>query len=337
MSLMRLVQLVHRDHGRKVALVEEPNLRFITGITSIFSLATKAIAKNGNISAVILEHLSNQYLDYESVYEGLSEWKLLPSFDHPVNPMALLISGTGLTHKSSAMNRQKMHTAQLKNELTDSMKMYLDGLEGGQPKKGEIGVQPEWFYKGNGSVLRAHGQSLEIPNYANDGGEEPEIAGIYINDAQGKNWRIGFTIANEFSDHIMERKNYLYLAPSKIRNCSIGPELVINMEFIDISGKVTILRNNQPLWEKVIKTGVNNMAHNLDNLEHHHFKYANNCLPNQAHIHFFGADAFSFGDQVQLQADDLMEIAWKGMGRPLRNTLIINREKERVKRVYRFT
>ena len=86
------------------------------------------------------------------------------------------------------------------------MQIYEWGVEGGFPAKGTIGVQPEWFYKGNGLHLRAHGETLEVPSFANDGGEEPEIAGIYIIDEEKTPWRIGFTTGNEFSDHVMEKK-----------------------------------------------------------------------------------------------------------------------------------
>ena len=65
------------------------------------------------------------------------------------------------------------------------------------------------------------------------------------------------------------------------------------------------------------------MAHSLANLEHHHFKYAAHRVPGQAHVHFFGAAAFSFGAGVQLADGDVMEVAWEELGRPLRNTLRI--------------
>ena len=39
--------------------------------------------------------------------------------------------------------------------MTDSMRMFQWGVEGGRPAEGEIGIAPEWFYKGNGSMLRA--------------------------------------------------------------------------------------------------------------------------------------------------------------------------------------
>ncbi len=318
---MRLVQLSHKKHGRKVAIVIEPKLIFIKNYTSIYELANDAIQKKVGLSALAQDYISVEKLDYDAIYNGESDWVLLPSFDHPTDITKIMLAGTGLTHKASAENRQKMHEAASESELTDSMKMYLMGVEGGHSKAGDIGVQPEWFYKGNGSVLKAHNALLSIPAYGNDGGEEPEVAGVYVIDTNGKPWRVGFTNCNEFSDHVMERKNYLYLAPSKIRNCSIGPELVITDEFKDISGKVSVLRNGNVHWEQAIKTGENNMSHSLENLEYHHFKYENHCIPGTAHIHFFGADAFSFGAQITLKHNDTMVVKWNGMGRALHNKL----------------
>ncbi len=57
------------------------------------------------------------------------------------------------------------------------MRMFRMGVEGGKPAPGEAGVQPEWFYKGDGSGLVASGEPLVSPAFARDGGEEPEIAG----------------------------------------------------------------------------------------------------------------------------------------------------------------
>jgi len=325
---IRLVQLIHDIHGRQVAIVEEPSLLVVSNTNSIYELSLDALKLQKKIKEIIGTRLSKVKIDYNAVYEGHSDWKLLPSFDHPGNPFACLVAGTGLTHKNSALNRQMMHQAE-QDTLTDSMKMYQWGLEGGQPERGTIGVQPEWFYKGSGNVLRAHGNPLVIPPFGNDGGEEPEVAGVYVIDEKGQPYRVGFTTGNEFSDHIMEKKNYLYLAPSKLRNCAIGPELVINANFDDIEGSVSVLRQNNLVWSQQIKTGEKNMAHSLGNLEYHHFKYPEHCIPLQAHVHFYGADAFSFGKGLRLENEDIMSIHWEGFGRPLQNTLRINLGEEK--------
>lgn len=327
---MRIIQLKHHQFRRRIAWVNEPNLIFINQFESVFSLVQAALSNKKSLKEYITEHLSNETIDYDSVYSNKSDWTIMPVIDHPTGHEHCMVSGTGLTHKASAENRQRMHNAQVENQLSDSMKMYQWGEEGGKPTKGQIGIQPEWFYKGNGSILKAHNEPLILPNYGNDGGEEPEIAGIYINDPKGNPYRIGFTTGNEYSDHLMEKKNYLYLAPSKIRTCSVGPELVISDSFSDISGMVSIERNRETLWKKEVKTGEENMAHSLQNLEYHHFKYENHRQPNMIHVHFFGTGAFSFGENICLQDGDMMIVHWQNMGRALKNTLKLETDHEQM-------
>ncbi|MBN3582048.1 GguC protein [Algoriphagus aestuarii] len=317
---IRLVQLTHPKQGRRIAMVQEPDLVLLKGFGSIYKLALRAIDTQQKLINLIQENITDEKLDYDSIYSLNNEWKFLPSFDQPDSPFHCLVSGTGLTHHNSALNRQMMHSEQ-KEQATDSLKMYEMGVKGGNPAPGELGVQPEWFYKGNGAVLRAHGDKLKIPFFGDDGGEEPEIAGVYLIDKEGNPYRIGMTIGNEFSDHVMEKTNYLYLAPSKIRTCAIGPELVIDSDFENISGEVSVYRNAEQIWNSKINTGQKNMCHNLENLEFHHFKYDSHRIPLQAHVHFYGADAFSFGNKILLEAGDKMTVAWEGMGRPLVNYL----------------
>jgi hypothetical protein len=208
------------------------------------------------------------------------------------------------------------------------MKMYLAGIEGGRPEPGEIGTPPEWFYKGNGNIVRAHGEPLTIPNFGGDGGEEPEIAGVYIIDDHGNPRRVGMAMANEFSDHVIEKKNYLYLAPSKLRECALGPELVLDPDFSHVKGKVSIERNGKRIWLQQIASGEEKMCHSLANLEHHHFKYAEHRRPGDAHIHFFGADAFSFGAGIKLEEGDQMIVSFENFGRPFINPLKIEQTPE---------
>jgi hypothetical protein len=320
---MRIVQLKIESEVF-VAMVDEPNLRLINKFKTVYDLANSSLNTGLKISEIVSENLSETLLDYDEICYGQSDYQLITPIHHPIDPRFLMVSGTGLTHSASAENRNKMHEAINNNVATDSMKMYQIGVDGGKPNAGKIGAQAEWFYKGNGTVLKAHNETLSIPNYANDGGEEPEIAGIYINDLEGKPHRIGFTTANEFSDHFMEKKNYLYLAPSKIRNCSIGPELVLDAEFSNISGNVSIKRNNEIIWQRDIATGEENMCHSLENLEYHHFKYENHRIPGDIHVHYFGTVGFSFGAGIVLKAGDEMKISWEKMGRPLINKLEID-------------
>jgi hypothetical protein len=218
-----------------------------------------------------------------------------------------------------------MHAKAHSADASDSMKMFRMGLEGGKSTGGGLGVQPEWFYKGDGRSLVAPEAPLCSPQFALDGGEEPELAGIYLIGPAGTPFRLGFALANEFSDHVMERQNYLYLAHSKLRPASLGPELLLGDLPTDIHGKARIWRDDRPLWEKTFLTGEDNMSHYVRNLEHHHFKYELFRQPGDVHVHFFGTATLSFSDGVKTQEGDVFEIEAAPFGLPLRNPLITAR------------
>jgi hypothetical protein len=331
--MMRVVHLAHHSAEPRVAVVEEPVLRLLKRGGSISSIVVDAIEKSKSLVDVLQSELSTETINYDDVYYGRSDWRLLPAFNHSVKE-ACLVSGTGLTHRASAESRANMHGAAEKPQtLTDSMKMYRAGLEGGRPAIGCIGAQPEWFYKGNGHVLRAHREPLDVPNFGLDGGEEAEIAVCYVIANDGTPCRVGFAQGNEFSDHVGEARNYLYLAESKLRACSIGPELIVGAEdsFFagEIRGRTTIERSGKAIWSGELASGERWMCHTLANLEHHHFKNPFHRRPGDAHVHFLGADAFSFRDLVKLEDGDEMVIGFEGFGRALRNPIRIDRTPEK--------
>lgn len=324
--MIRLVQLKHPTQGRKVALVEDDRLQLLLRYPSVYYCALAAESSGKRLAEIVTGDLSGETLAYDPIYAGEAPWRLLPCYDHPDEPARCMVSGTGLTHSKGAVNRNAMHQAgedAAAPKITDSMQMYLWGEEGGRPEPEAIGVQPEWFYKGCGTILRAHGEPLEVPAFAEDGGEEPEVVGLYFIDSFGFPRRIGFAIGNEFSDHVMERRNYLYLAPSKLRTCAVGPELVLDGGFASVTGTVRIERAGEEVWSHPVATGEAHMVHSLANLEHHHFKYPAHRRPGDVHIHFFGTGAFSFGAGVTLQDGDVMAVEMENYGRPLRNPIRI--------------
>jgi len=328
---MRLIQ-VRRGEDRRAAIVEEPRLRLVGGCASIYELAQSALEKRKKLSELAQQLATGDTLEYEPIYAGRSEWSVMPAIDHPSEPARCLVSGTGLTHLGSARGRQSMH-ATSEEPLTDSMKMFRWGVDGGRPGDGEIGTSPEWFYKGNGTNVRAHGEPLDVPAFALDGGEEAELAGIYVLSREGTPFRIGMTTGNEFSDHRFEKTNYLYLASSKLRTCAIGPELVLDPDFSSVSVEVTVERGGKALWSKAFRTGEAEMCHSLRNIEHHHFKFDAHRRPGDVHIHFFGTDCLSFSDGIALEDGDVMQIAFEGFGRPLRNPVRIGRKQQELVRV----
>jgi hypothetical protein len=325
---MRLIQYLDAQSTPRVAAVAglgEP-VRRIEGFASAYELAQAAIARGASLQQVA--EASPQSADAQSYAQLLADGRVLTPLMHP-DPACCLVSGTGLTHLGSASARDAMHQKVAGDEaaLSDSMRMFKWGLDGGRPEGGEPGVQPEWFYKGSGHIVAAPGAPLTSPAFALDAGEEPELVGLYVIGPDGTPHRLGFAIGNEFSDHVTERQNYLYLAHSKLRACAVGPELRSGALPADLQGTSRIRRGAEVVWERPFATGEANMCHSLANLEYHHFKYAAHRRPGDVHLHFFGTATLSFSDGVRVAPGDRFEIDLPALGAPLVNALEFEAER----------
>ena len=305
--------------GKTLVLAREDGApaRALAGVESTRDLALAAAASGRGLGDLVAELRTGPEHDPQAL---LREGRYLSPITHP-DPAHLHLTGTGLTHLGSAATRDSMHSKAMADEatLTDSMKMFRMGLEGGKPAPGEAGVQPEWFYKGNGHAVAAPGAALVSPFFALDHGEEPELAGVYVVGDDGRPLRLGFAVANEFSDHVTERGNYLWLAHSKLRPASFGPEIRVGPPPADVRGTSRVLRDGEAIWEKPFLSGEANMSHTIANLEHHHFKYALFRQPGDVHVHMFGTATLSFADGVGVRPGDVFEISAQGFGLPLRN------------------
>ncbi|TMV09940.1 hypothetical protein FGK63_02390 [Ruegeria sediminis] len=315
---MNLVRYRDVKGNPVIAGVQGETLRPLAGIGEVAELARLALREGTPLAEAAQARLGDKSEDYAKVE---AEGRLLPPVGH-AEPARIRITGTGLTHLGSADTRDAMHTDSGQGDVTDSMRMFRDGVAGGKPEAGRAGVQPEWFYKGDGSILVGPGSPLEMPAFAEDGGEEPEIAGVYLIGDDGTPLRLGFALGNEFSDHVTERRNYLLLAHSKLRACSIGPELMLGSLPERVEGTSRILRDGAVIWQKPFLSGETHMSHSIANLEHHHFKYPQHRQPGDIHVHFFGTATLSFADGVETRPGDVFEIAAPGFGRALRNPLI---------------
>ena len=314
---LRLIQYRAGSGNRCVAILpDEGAAACLEGVATLYELAGIALDEGMSLRAAARARIGPP-IDLEAI---VAECRLLAPIDHP-DPAHLHLTGTGLTHLGSAEGRDRMHKAGASG-TTDSMRMFLMGIEGGKPQGGGPGVQPEWFYKGDGSCLVGPGEDLLSPAFALDGGEEPEIAGIYLIDSAGNPRRLGFALANEFSDHVTERGNYLWLAHSKLRPAALGAELLLGELPQDLCGTSRILRDGKVLWEKPFLCGETNMSHSIANLEHHHFKYALCRRPGDVHVHFFGTATLSFADGIETREGDVFEISAAPFAIPLRNRLV---------------
>lgn len=334
--VMQLIQFVRPESGRRVGVVRDNQVLDLTDGTAAFAgIVDLALAawKNGlQLNAFVEECLQSQTLDsldYAALLAadpgGSAPW-LLPPVDHP-DPSRVLISGTGLTHLGSVQSRDEMHGGKSASPepQTDSAKMFALGLAGGKPSGDTRGVAPEWFYKGNGTNLRGPRAALTVPAYALDGGEEPEIVGCYLIDDEGVPRRLGFTLGNEWSDHPTEKINYLYLAPSKLRECAVGPALNTSDPFAEVRLRCTVRRDGNLIYDSgELRSGESAMCHSLQNIEDHHFKYAQHRRPGDVHLHFFGTSKLSYGSRTwRYQSGDQIQIEAPGFSAPLVNTVRI--------------
>ncbi|OAV52698.1 GguC protein [Rhizobium sp. WYCCWR10014] len=324
-----LISQIKGANGEIIVAVREQGgaARSVKNAVSVYALAMEAADGGKPLASVIEAHGYSDAVDLEKAY---AEGRFLSPITHP-DAAHLHLTGTGLTHLGSAATRDSMHkktTEAAEETLTDSMKMFKMGLENGKPKAGEKGVQPEWFYKGNGHGAAAPGAPLISPSFALDGGEEPEMAGIYVIAKDGAPFRIGFALSNEFSDHVTERINYLYLAHSKLRPASFGPEIRVGAAPEDIRGTSRIKRGDKVIFEKPFLSGEANMSHTFANLEYHHFKYGLFRAPGDVHVHMFGTATLSFADGVKTEEGDVFEIEVAEFGLALRNPLKVAAEEE---------
>lgn len=319
---MRLIQFTDEEGTRRVGVVgadaaEPDQVGIVRAIASTRQLALAALSAGHGLAAQVEALGLAGSTSYAAILE---ESRILVPLDHETDPAHCLVSGTGLTHLGSASLRDAMHQDPVPSEaMTDSMRVFRWGLEGGRPASGEVGVQSEWFYKGDGGILVHPGCDIPVPAFAEDAGEEPELTGLYVIGPDGKPCRLGYAIGNEFSDHLMERRSYLYLAHSKLRYCAFGPELRVGALPPSLSGFSRIIRDGRVFWEKRFRTGSENMSYTMENLEYHHFKYQQFLRPGDVHIHFFGSATASFSDGVVTRDGDVFEITLPGFGAPLRN------------------
>jgi hypothetical protein len=320
---MRLIQFSDHAGQSQVGRVNEAGteVAILAGVQSTYELALRCAAQGVGLGDLVQSIAAAGTEPYRPLLES---GRILPPLTHP-EPHRCLVSGTGLTHLGSAATRDSMHqkAAASTEPVTDSARMFRWGIEGGKPAGNQPGVQPEWFYKGNGSIVVGCGTPITAPSFALDCGEEPELVGLYVISPEGTPLRLGYAIGNEFSDHVTERANYLYLAHSKLRCCGVGPELRTGALPRHLEGTSRIRRDGAIRWEKPFLTGEDNMCHSLANLEYHHFKYAAHRIPGDVHLHFFGTATLSFADGIRVEPGEVFEIDLPALGAPLVNPLAV--------------
>ena len=246
--MTRLIQ-IEKGNVRRVALVEEPNVRLLEDCSSIYESAQIAIDEGKSLA----KRRANQCETTNSTMTlsiRESEWRLLPAIDHPEESARCHVSGTG-THAHRQRSWAPVHARDSRRGHDGQHEDVSLGNGGvGARNQEASGRHRNGFTKALAARCGRTVNRWKYPAYANDGGEEAEIAGVYIVAKDGRPYRIGMAVGNEFSDHEFEKKNYLNLAGSKLRKCALGPELLVDGKFDSILVVATIVRNAAVLWSK---------------------------------------------------------------------------------------
>lgn len=321
---MHIIQFLNDSNKIQIGIVKSNEVFPLLTNRTFYELVLHAISCQISLYDEICSIPTATAIDYS---ELLSSSRLIPPITHR-DPVHMLISGTGLTHLSSVIMRDTMLH---REELSDAQKIYQSGLHGGKPDNNIIGSVPEWFFKGFGHQLKTSSQTINVPDYTIDAGEEAELVVVYIISPTGHPYRIGFALGNEFSDHGLEKQNSYYLAQSKLRECSIGPEIYLGNFPNKVHGHVSIHRQGKLLWEQYYKTGYNYMVYSIENIEHHVFKHEVFRQPGDLHILFLGADKVSFFDNIKLQSSDTVAISADLFQHPLINKVQFLDKKPHIK------
>lgn len=319
---MRLIQYTDENGQRRVGKVGDADTVIaLKGTDSVYALALRAAAENTSIAALVSEFAGGAETSLLAVIDA---GRILTPIDHPVDDAHCIVSGTGLTHLGIGSARDELlarFEQPADTQANPGFELLKQGYLQGKSTQTGIGPQPEWFYRGDGGTLVATGQPLELPDYAADGGDEAELAALYVVDRDGSPCRVGFALANEFTDHRMEKRDSLHLGHSKLRQCALGPELLLGKLPPQVLGEARIRRGDEVIWAENIATGTDHITHALRNLEHHHFKYSQFRRPGDVHVHLLGAAAQSFSAGIQTQIGDVFEIEAAPFGAPLTNPL----------------
>ena len=198
-----------------------------------------------------------------------------------LDPAHLVVTGTGLTH-SGAWRSWTLRTRSCPGgageaPLTDlRMRMFKLGPEGGVPAAGQQGIQPEWFYKGDGDSVwwrpRRPCPTRLCPGWRR--GSLRSWASIW--DRAGRHRRTAGLRpwGNEFSDHVTEKFNLSLAGPFQAVAMPVrcpgtqGPAPCSAA----VTGSSRVRRGNDLVFDKPFLSGEENMSHTIANLEAHQFQ-----------------------------------------------------------------
>ena len=186
---------------------------------------------------------------------------------------------------------------------SDSMQMFRMGVEGGKPARGQDRRAAGMVLQGRRQHHRAAGRAARrCPRSRSRAARKPRSSACTSSTTAARRAGSASCSATSSPTTATEEQNYLYAAHSKLRECSMGPELLVGDLPDSVRGLSRVLRDGETLWKGDFQSGEDHMSHSIANLEHHHFKYAMFRRPGFVHCHFFGAAVLSYAAGVRARA-----------------------------------
>ena len=204
----------------------------------------------------------------------------------------------------------------------------LSGFMGTHKKKwggktapeGEF-TPPKWFFKGFGDWVRLPGETLTVPANPVALIEEPEVALVYVNDADGTPHYAGYTFGNDLCDIGLHRQDPGYNPYCKLCDTALAPWLFLGEPPASVTGRVTIERDGATAWEGSFDCGDDALYFRMADMAAHLFSFPAVRRPGLVNYVLLGADEASFHDGFRIADGDTIGIDVKSHGVAFDNTV----------------
>lgn len=192
----------------------------------------------------------------------------------------------------------------------------LSGFMGTHTKKwdgrtfadGDEFTPPKWFFKGFGDWARLPGEPLTVPANPVALIEEPEVALVYVNDADGNPHYAGYTFGNDLCDIGLHRENPAYNPYCKLCDTALTPWLFLDAPPRTVTGRVTIVRDGATAWEGSFDCGADALYFRVQDMVEHLFSFPAVRRPGLVNYVLLGADEASFHDGFRIADGDRIAI-----------------------------
>ncbi|MFC7897502.1 fumarylacetoacetate (FAA) hydrolase [Streptomyces sp. NPDC057381] len=177
-----------------------------------------------------------------------------------------------------------------------------------EPSAASEFVAPNWFFKGFGDWLRMPDQALTVPTKAVALIEEPEVALVYVNDAEGTPHYAGYTFGNDLCDIGLHRQNPGWNPYCKLCDTSIAPWLFLDEPPRTVTGTTVIERDGVTAWEGPFDCGADALYFDVQAMVDNLFEYPALRRPGLVNYVLLGADEASFHDGFRIADGDRITI-----------------------------